>query len=299
MEENKKNINIKIRKTTRRHISDFLSVLLSFLLSMVLVGLSLLMVLQYYCFQENAILRALSSSNYYKNSYTELVNRVTTATLPTGLPIELLQEVFRQDELEEDTVAYIEALFHDKGYLQDDVKIKTKLKASIDAFLDRQDGIEGIQLDKRINEYIDLLLIEYKKAVKLPLLDYFMKIRKEYQIIHFLGMSFCVSMIVLIIIILLKLNGWLHRSLRYIAYSTLASALMLGVVPILLLMSKSYNRLHLSPEVFNGFITRYIVDIAGAILKMSAGYAILSIVIILTGKGIKANLIKFYKLSKG
>lgn len=299
MIKNRKALNptIKIKKTTKHYIRNFLSILLSFLLSMLFVTLSLLLVLQQYCFQKNTIIQALSSSNYYKNSYNELVNRVTAESLPTGLPSEVLQTLFQKNELEKDTLEYIDAMYQGEEYGQVEEERRVEWGACIDTFLETKNNIEVNRNQRK--EYIELLLKEYRKVVKLPLLDYFIKIRKEYQIIHFFGVLFCASMIMLIIIILVKLNGWLHRFLRYFAYSTLAASLMLGGVPVVLWITKSYNRLHLIPEFYNDFIACYIIDIAGTILKTSAGYAALSMVIILTGKGMKANLIKFYKLSKG
>lgn len=297
MEKNKKRFNSNlIRSRRRRHyLRNGVNFILAFVLSMAFVILSLLMVLKYGCFQENTILEVLSSSNYYRNNYQELVNRLEEKNKAAGLPSGLPEKVFLQEELKEDIIINVNRLFNGKAFIslkemqtsrQDDYNVRKKQLLT---------AVSGIVKEEDLGPMFQ----EYNKAIKLPMLDYYIKIRKEYQIIYFFGVAICVSMIILIIIILIKLNGWLHRSFQYIAYGTMASALMLCMAPSVLLLDKSYNRLHLMPDSLNGFITNYIINVADNLLIISSLFALLSVIIIFTGRGIKANLLKFYKLTKG
>ncbi len=297
MGKKNKEFHTNIRSLTKRrhYFRSFANFTLAFILSMTFVALSLLSVLQYHFFQENTIIEILSSSDYYQNKFQEMIIRMEENNTAAGLPSGIAEKIFFQEDLKKDIIHNIELMFRGEVF-SSDKEVELRLKNNFMTLMNQTKTTTSTIVKEH-----DLkpMLEDYNKAIKIPLIDYYMKIKKEYQIIHFLGVAFCVSMIILIIIILIKLNGWLHRTFQFIAYSSMAAAMMLCVAPSILLIKKSYSSLHLMPESFDGFITNSIIDIAVNLLRISAIFALLSIIIIVTGKGIKANLMKFYKLTKG
>ena len=53
---------------------------------------------------------------------------------------------------------------------------------------------------------------------------------------------------------------WKHHAMRYLVYSTLASGMMIGLVPAYLLLAQDYRRLVIEPEYLYQFMVTYVTN---------------------------------------
>jgi hypothetical protein len=276
-----------------------LSILLSFLLSIVFVGLAGLITLSYSSFNEKAVQDILLSSDYYHNVSLEIESDSNMLTLPTGLPLEVVKGVFSEDEVRQDVDSYMEAAVLGEAYQPELEEFQNRLRHNIGIYLAGEEIVPDQQQSADIDEYIETISKEYAEAIKLPLLEYWIQLIQEYQIIHFLGVIICVSIILLLLILLYKLNPWFHRFLYYVYNGTMAAGLMLAILPILTLSHGLSAGIQVMPASFNHFAIEYMTRCLRTLLGISILFIVLSFAILLSERIIKSNLIKIYKLSKG
>lgn len=83
------------------------------------------------------------------------------------------------------------------------------------------------------------------------------------------------------IIMLFLINKYKHKFLRYIAYALSGNFLMMTVIPGLLLLTKPYVNLNISPDYLHSFINSFLDDMLKMMLVGAAVTAVLYIIILL------------------
>jgi hypothetical protein len=271
-ENNKKKVAIRI--------STLLCTILSFLLSMALVGLALLFVVQWSCFRENTLLQNLISSKYYENVRLDIHTKADAITLPSGLSLEVLNNTIELNEIRHDVNGYMEAGFQGEDYEADTTLIELKLEHNIDAYLSTVGITPNMEQKSNIEYYVKSIAAEYKNSIKIPLLSFLISISEEYNEIYLFGSIICIGVIVFIFFMIIKLKA-VHPAFHYIAYSTTAAAIMIALAPAIALFSGFYKRIQLTPWYYYNFAMIFVTNILQTFLLFSLGLALISIALIL------------------
>jgi len=275
-----------------KRISSLLCFILSFLLSITFVTLAVLFVVQWTCFNKNTFYQNLLSSKYYENILSDIYEKAEVITLPTGLSIDVLNNTIELYEVHRDVNGYLEAGFRGEAYEADTRKLESGLEQNIDQFLETEGITADLEQRKNIELYVNSIVDEYKNSIKIPLLNFLISIRDFYEKIYFTGIIICIAVIIIIIRMITGMNEWLHRTIRYVTYSTTAAAFMVAIAPLVALCTGFYKRIQLAPQYFYNLAMIFITNIFHTFLLFSLMLIAISITLMIAIRNIKCNLIK-------
>lgn len=279
-------------------LRGIINFILSFLLSITLTGLSLLLVVEWSGFSRSSFDKNMSANHYYDFVKNDIYNEAETITLPTGLPNEVLNNVFTSFKISQDVSKYIDASLNGKLYTPDTAGISKELRMNIMNYLKKEGMQVSQEQQSNIDSYIASIEKMYMDTVKMPLISVFAKARGFYQKIFPIGLAVCALLIIICITMIIHLHLWIHRALRAITYSTLATGLMTSILPLYILNLGFYKRINLSPEYFYNFFTDYITNIFQAFVYFSVAWIVISVIIMTSIKMIK-NSKTYHKRYRG
>jgi hypothetical protein len=268
---------------------------LSFLLSLFLVALTTLLIIQWSGFSRSSFYDNMSKNAYYDNLAKDIKSEAESITLPSGLPLTVLDGLFTPYSISKDVNGYVDATFKGKVFNPDTTEMESKLQNNALQAL-KDTGVNPTEEQQtNLKDYIVSIRNVYIDKVKVPLLSYFNQARTVYEKIFIVGVIACLICIFISTFAIIKLHRWLHRALRYLIYSTAAAGLMVGIVPWYIMNSGFYKRIHLSPEYFYNFFVDYVTNILMSFIYFSIVWLVISIVMACGVKMIKkskANLMK-------
>ncbi len=288
------NVNQHHKKTAQDRLRVIISSIAAFLLSMALTLITVLLVIQWSGFSRSSFYKNMSANNYYDFVMTDIYEEAEAITIPIGLPVTVLEDVLTSYGISKDVNGYIDASFRNDTYNVNTEDITEKLENNVRTYLTEA----GIALDQdqetNLEAYVASVVKVYTDTVKMPLLSAFVKARNLYEKIFGISIAICAVFAAICLYMIIRLHTWLHRGLRYVTYSTISTGLMSGIMPVLVLQSGFYKKIHLSPEYFYNFFTDYVTNIFQAFLNFSVGWIILSIIIIVVIGALK-NSREYYK----
>lgn len=271
------------KEIDRNRIRTLLCTILSFLLSLAFLALVVLSVIQWSCFDKNSFYHNLVLSNYYENIQADIYAKAEDITLPTGLSLEVLEGTADLTLIQQDVNAYIEASFRGEVHTADTGLMENKLEQNIDQYLKSVDIQPDQEQKRNIADYVTTISAEYREATQMPLLNYLISARDIYRTIFPIGIITCILIAVITIGMIIKMNAnaRLTLTLRYVVFSTIAAALMLGIAPTTALFSGFYKRIQLSPHYYYNFAMIFITNIFHTLLLFSMGLVLASIAIMI------------------
>lgn len=279
------------RHSSHKLMRKFICTTLTFLLSLCIVGLTVLIVIKYSCFSKGPFYNNLTSNDYYSSVQSLIYENTEALTLPTGLSLDVLHDVIDIYSIHKDVNGYIDAAFAGDKYIADTSTISYKLEQNIRAYLSKEQITPTEEQEQNITSYIDSITDEYTKGVQMPLINYYIQVKNLYNKIFIIGLIALFLLIAIMTFSIIKMNHWLHRGIRYLAYSTLSSALMVTIFPAVILTSGFYKKINLSPEYFYNFAMSYITSLFKSLIYSGISLAILSVIFIILIQILKENLL--------
>jgi|GEM_PF-2571354 len=249
-----KNTTHHNKKVMRRSISFVLSYLLTLIFAVLFILVGILAGV----FNDSVILNHLQRSNYYQSIYTTIQNNAESVLLPTGIDISVLSDVITMDRVYIAAKNTIEAEIKGESVVQDTKRIKNQLKENILRFADEKELLLEAEQQVGVETLCEAVSTEYTKMLDFPFIKYYVQYKTTYQSLMRIGVPILLLLATVIIVILLKLHKYQHQGVRYVAYSVLAASIMITIVPVLLLVSKAYQKLNVSPKYFYNFMVNYI-----------------------------------------
>lgn len=264
-----------------KYSKELLCCLISFFLMLAYVALSVLIVLDT-GFLPGAVRQVLGSSHYYENLQKDLYRKTETMTAPTGLSLDVIEEVFPKDEIIREVNEYISASVQGNIYRPAVDTIETRLKQKIESFLLEKEIEPDPEQQRSIEEYITSVGREYERSIGQPLLGFFCTLIRNYQRFHMRWWLMSGGFLMLSLFLL----KWLKRERsgfrKYMYCSIMASAWMLLLLPGILLL-KPYNAVWLYPRHLNEFALQYSSFLLRKLFSTGMAAMLLSILILLVG----------------
>lgn len=285
------------KKTAKDRIRTVICTIVSFLLSLAFVGLTVLCVIQWSCFSRNSFYKNMSYNHYYENVQKDITANAEALTIPIGLSLAVLEESIPDNAVYKDVNGYIDASFEGRTYVPNTTEMETRLEQNVRDYLTTEGITPTVEQEANLEGYITSVTKIYTDAVKMPLISVFMQARTIYNKIFPIGIAACGIFILVCLFLIIRMHHWFHRALRYVAYSTLATMLMTAIVPLVLLDSGFYKKIHLAPEYFYNFAMSYISNIFETFLYLSVTWAIISGIIMVFIQIIKRSRV-YYKKSR-
>ena len=250
----------KKQSSSNRKGRTIVSMILSFLIAVTLTMAALLGSLRLGFLNEKMIVRSLNVKDYYGVVCDDFYERVEDLSIPLGIPKSALEGIVDTNSMYNDIRASLEASLTGQAYQPDTGKLRTKLKENVENYAKSREIELGEAQQTVLNTYLEQAAEQYVRATKIPFIEYYGRIHSFAEKVITVGILGCLVFAVLAGIILFRMYIWKHHAMRYLVYSTLASGLMIGLVPAYLLLAQDYRRLVIEPEYLYQFMVTYVTN---------------------------------------
>lgn len=250
----------KKQSSSNRKGRTIVSMILSFLIAVALTMAALLGSLRLGFLNEKMIVRSLNVKDYYGVVCDDFYERVEDLSIPLGIPKSALEGIVDTNSMYNDIRASLEASLTGQTYQPDTGKLRTKLKENVENYAKSREIELGEAQQTVLNTYLEQAADQYVRATKIPFIEYYGRIHGFAEKVITVGILGCIVFAVLAGFVLFRMYIWKHHAMRYLVYSTLASGLMIGLVPAYLLVAQDYRRLVIEPEYLYQFMVTYVTN---------------------------------------
>lgn len=250
----------KKQSSSNRKGRTIVSMILSFLIAVALTMAALLGSLRLGFLNEKMIVRSLNVKDYYGVVCDDFYERVEDLSIPLGIPKSALEGIVDTNSMYNDIRASLEASLTGQTYQPDTGKLRTKLKENVENYAKSREIELGEAQQTVLNTYLEQAAEQYVRATKIPFIEYYGRIHDFAEKVITVGILGCIVFAVLAGFVLFRMYIWKHHAMRYLVYSTLASGLMIGLVPAYLLLAQDYRRLVIEPEYLYQFMVTYVTN---------------------------------------
>lgn len=282
----------KKQSSSNRKGRTIVSMILSFLIAVTLTMAALLGSLRLGFLNEKMIVRSLNVKDYYGVVCDDFYERVEDLSIPLGIPKSALEGIVDTNSMYNDIRASLEASLTGQTYQPDTGKLRTKLKENVENYAKSREIELGEAQQTVLNTYLEQAADQYVRATKIPFIEYYGRIHGFAEKVITVGILGCIVFAVLAGIILFRMYIWKHHAMRYLVYSTLASGLMIGLVPAYLLLAQDYRRLVIEPEYLYQFMVTYVTNGLMIFEGFAIGFFGIAALLLLRIASLRRRLIK-------
>lgn len=282
----------KKQSSSNRKGRTIVSMILSFLIAVTLTMAALLGSLRLGFLNEKMIVRSLNVKDYYGVVCDDFYERVEDLSIPLGIPKSALEGIVDTNSMYNDIRASLEASLTGQTYQPDTGKLRTKLKENVENYAKSREIELGEAQQTVLNTYLEQAADQYVRATKIPFIEYYGRIHGFAEKIITVGILGCIVFAVLAGFVLFRMYIWKHHAMRYLVYSTLASGLMIGLVPAYLLLAQDYRRLVIEPEYLYQFMVTYVTNGLMIFEGFAIGFFGIAALLLLRIASLRRRLIK-------
>lgn len=282
----------KKQSSSNRKGRMIVSMILSFLIAVALTMAALLGSLRLGFLNEKMIVRSLNVKDYYGVVCDDFYERVEDLSIPLGIPKSALEGIVDTNSMYNDIRASLEASLIGQTYQPDTGKLRTKLKENVENYAKSREIELGEAQQTVLNTYLEQAADQYVRATKIPFIEYYGRIHGFAEKVITVGILGCIVFAVLAGFVLFRMYIWKHHAMRYLVYSTLASGLMIGLVPAYLLLAQDYRRLVIEPEYLYQFMVTYVTNGLMIFEGFAIGFFGIAALLLLRIASLRRRLIK-------
>lgn len=282
----------KKQSSSNRKGRTIVSMILSFLIAVALTMAALLGSLRLGFLNEKMIVRSLNVKDYYGVVCDDFYERVEDLSIPLGIPKSALEGIVDTNSMYNDIRASLEASLTGQTYQPDTGKLRTKLKENVENYAKSREIELGEAQQTVLNTYLEQAADQYVRATKIPFIEYYGRIHGFAEKIITVGILGCIVFAVLAGFVLFRMYIWKHHAMRYLVYSTLASGMMIGLVPAYLLLAQDYRRLVIEPEYLYQFMVTYVTNGLMIFEGFAIGFFGIAALLLLRIASLRRRLIK-------
>lgn len=282
----------KKQSSSNRKGRTIVSMILSFLIAVTLTMAALLGSLRLGFLNEKMIVRSLNVKDYYGVVCDDFYERVEDLSIPLGIPKSALEGIVDTNSMYNDIRASLEASLTGQTYQPDTGKLRTKLKENVENYAKSREIELGEAQQTVLNTYLEQAADQYVRATKIPFIEYYGRIHGFAEKVITVGILGCIVFAVLAGFVLFRMYIWKHHAMRYLVYSTLASGLMIGLVPAYLLLAQDYRRLVIEPEYLYQFMVTYVTNGLMIFEGFAIGFFGIAALLLLRIASLRRRLIK-------
>ena len=282
----------KKQSSSNRKGRTIVSMILSFLIAGTLTMAALLGSLRLGFLNEKMIVRSLNVKDYYGVVCDDFYERVEDLSIPLGIPKSALEGIVDTNSMYNDIRASLEASLTGQTYQPDTGKLRTKLKENVENYAKSREIELGEAQQTVLNTYLEQAAEQYVRATKIPFIEYYGRIHSFAEKVITVGILGCLVFVLLAGFVLFRMYIWKHHAMRYLVYSTLASGMMIGLVPAYLLLVQDYRRLVIEPEYLYQFMVTYVTNGLVIFEGFAIGFFGIAALLLLRIASLRRRLIK-------
>jgi hypothetical protein len=209
-------------------------------------------------FNNRIIINKISESNYFNKVYEELLERSKEVMISNNLPTELVEEVITLERVYVGGSNYIANTLYNRETETKVTQLTDSLQEKTYKYLKENEITITREIEEGIQEVISIVTTQYRKSVEFQFINYITVYRQQvYSIVKWL-IPILIVLCLLLIILLLKVQSYKHRSIRYITYSLLSASGLLIIGTMYLLLSGIYKVDQLTSDYYMTFLNGYL-----------------------------------------
>ena len=232
-------------------VRSVISVILSFLMTLAITLLLVLVCLRLTIFNKDYIPSRINEA-YYTTALNTLTEKLKTFAEPSMMPEETFDNLFTADMIKEDLKEAMKDTLSGLDYSFDDTAVHKLLMDRFTQYAERS----GIKTDSANLESLTSLCIqEYKKQISIPFLQTYAPIRNMFDNFFVVALLILSGVLIGILLLLFFIHPYKHRAVRFTIYSLLASALMIIPIPLFVLLQGAYEKWQIEPAQVQALVT--------------------------------------------
>lgn len=256
-----------------------LGYILAFIGSIILTLLVAVVIVKFTVLNKQYVKDLLEKNNYYTNVSEEINDKMKYYMESSGLPENILENLYSKEELKSDIVLFIDNAYDGNKIKINVDKISNRLNKNIDDYLNDHDV--KVTSQSYINSFVNNMSSIYEKEVNLygMVNGFILYVPKVMSIVNML-------LLVLSVILIIIIMGLLLLKVNYIGSLVMASGLIIMFVKLLFNEKIDYQNILIISNNFSNIIKVFIKNI---------GFICLISCVILVIVGLLVNIIKSYK----
>ncbi len=260
----------------RNILSSFLAFFLTVLLTVGTVCVSVYAGF----FMDGRILDGLNYKDYYASTEEYFYQNARDMTIPSGLPPEIVNDIVDSQTIHDDIRGYVTASLKGEDYEFHTDTLKEKLTNNIYEYF-RKEQLPMTQLqEETLPKYVQTIADKYEEDLKVPLVTYVPGIKQVYVKVLF---GIVTGVVILgggIVFVLLRMYRWKHRGLRYMAYSTIATAVMVAAPAFAARITGFYKRIGIDAKHLYNMFVAYVENGVNMLFYMAFGWLFITCVLL-------------------
>ncbi len=198
--------------------------LCEFLLAISLFIIILLFILKITILSPNYIINKMQENNYYEQVYKSLEKEMPNYIIQSGLPKEVLEDIYTKEEIKKELDKYIKALYQGKAEKINTKNIEEKLSKNIDNYFNENNIriTEKESIDKFILQIADIYKTEIIQSDSILKMQDFIP-----KIVLFINIVIGIT-IFIIITLLFMIKLVLKNKIKSISFLTVAFLLLIS-----------------------------------------------------------------------
>jgi len=250
----------------------------SFLLTINLIILTLLIVLSSTILNKNYLLNVLEKNNFYESTYHNLNDTLKGYVIQSGLEQDVILTLYDKEKVEQDIKIVIDGIYENKEITIDTKTIKTRLETIIDEQIKKNNRIMTSTDKKAIQDFVNTVLKVYEEEIIFSK-DLALEVQKIYpkvtNLMTILIIIFTIIFTCLTVGILI-----LSKNKKVIIKKLSVSFLATGILLILvkLLLNGKFQHILIINAIFSKILIYVINDIINKILLAGIIIIVLGII---------------------
>ncbi len=237
-------------------LQKVISAAFSFVLTVLILIVLLMVGLYLGAFNEKMIKLKVSESNYYNETYSLIYDNTKTIVQDAGLPVTVIEDVITLERVYIGGKYYVEDVLAGKQPAYKTDKLEESLRRNINNYLKDQNVMVTEELKAGTEELITKVSQEYRRGIQFDFINSISKLKQSYQSVLFIGIPILLVLAAVIIFLLIRMYQYKHRGLRYVNYSVITASAMVGVTSLYILLSGAYH-VTVEPRYYMIFINNY------------------------------------------
>lgn len=258
-----------LSRKKRNMLKNIVGLVFAFLLTLCFTTIMLLIGCRLGIFNDAIIRKQLEKTDYYDSVHQAIYDNSAELLLPSGLPEDVLDGVISKEKVKKDSENTVTMGLKGEGYIPDTTELEERFTENINKYIEENNIKANSETEEGIKKVSEQINKEYKRCMKFPFIRYYAKYQTLFNKIFLPALLLFIVMSALICIILVRMQRWPHRGVRYISYATLASVLMMAVPVIVLIATNVHARINISPKYLYDLLVGVIETDMGVMLATS------------------------------
>lgn len=249
--------------------------ILSFILSFVLLLLSMSVMLEATILNPSYILDNMNTTNYFTDKKDEITKELVDLGYASGLEESFFENVVDTVTIHDDTENYLESFYNGSSAKISTVAFRQQFNTELDSYI-KKNNVK-VASDESREYLIKRAASVYEANLRIPMFSMLFPYLIALKNMMPLLIGGLVVFAAILCVIIIFANRWKHRAVRYICYATSGTFLTVGIIPAVLLTTGYMSKINIESRAFYNLFVQGANSILIALAICSVVFLIISI----------------------